>query len=60
MDKDRVEGIGKQAKGAVKETVGKIAGDRKTEAEGKAEKIEGKVQNTVGSAKDAIREHSSR
>jgi uncharacterized protein YjbJ (UPF0337 family) len=59
MDKDRVEGIGKQAKGAVKETAGKIVGDRKTEAEGKAEKAEGKVQNAFGSAKDALKEHSS-
>jgi len=60
MDKDRIEGIGKQAKGAAKETVGKVAGDRKTEAEGKAEKTEGKVQNAFGSAKDALKEHSSR
>ncbi len=60
MDKDRIEGIGKQAKGAVKETAGKVTGDRKTEAEGKAEKVEGKVQNTIGSAKDALKEHSSR
>jgi uncharacterized protein YjbJ (UPF0337 family) len=59
MDKDRIEGIGKQAKGAVKETAGKIVGDRKTEAEGKAEKTEGKVQNTIGSAKDALKERSS-
>lgn len=60
MDKDRVEGIGKQAKGSVKETAGKVVGDRKTEAEGKAEKTEGKVQNAFGSAKDAMKEHTSR
>jgi len=60
MDKDRIEGIGKQAKGAVKETFGKVTGDSKTQAEGNAEKVEGKVQNAVGSAKDALKEHSSR
>lgn len=60
MDKDRVEGIGKQAKGAVKETAGKVTGDSKTQAEGKAEKVEGKVQNAVGSAKDTLKEQSSR
>jgi uncharacterized protein YjbJ (UPF0337 family) len=60
MDKDRVEGIGKQAKGAVKEMVGKATGDSKTQAEGKAEKISGKVQNTIGSAKDAAKEQTSR
>jgi uncharacterized protein YjbJ (UPF0337 family) len=56
MDKDRVEGSGKQAKGAVKETWGKVTGDAKTEAEGKTEKAAGKVQNAVGGMKDAARE----
>ena len=56
MDKDRVEGVGHQAKGAVKEAVGKMTGDKKTQAEGVAEKAGGKVQNTVGGAKDAVKE----
>jgi uncharacterized protein YjbJ (UPF0337 family) len=43
-------------KGQVKETIGKAAGDAKTEAEGKADKVAGKAQNLVGSAKDALRE----
>ena len=56
MDKDRIEGVGKQAKGSVKEAWGKVTGDAKTEAEGKADKAEGRVQNTVGGIKDAGRE----
>jgi uncharacterized protein YjbJ (UPF0337 family) len=56
MDKDRVEGVAHQAKGAVKEAVGKVTGDTKTEAEGAAEKAAGKVQNAVGGVKDAARE----
>jgi uncharacterized protein YjbJ (UPF0337 family) len=56
MDKDRVEGAAHQAKGAVKEAVGKVTGDTKTEAEGAAEKAAGKVQNAVGGVKDAVRE----
>jgi uncharacterized protein YjbJ (UPF0337 family) len=56
MDKDRIAGSAKQAKGAVKEAVGKITGDKKTQAEGRAEKVAGKVQNAVGGAKDAVRE----
>lgn len=55
MDKDRVEGIGKQIKGAVKDAAGKVTGDTKMQAEGKADKAEGKVQNTVGGAKDGVR-----
>jgi uncharacterized protein YjbJ (UPF0337 family) len=55
MDKDRIAGAAHQVKGAVKETIGKITGDAKTQAEGAAEKTAGKVQNIVGGAKDAIR-----
>jgi uncharacterized protein YjbJ (UPF0337 family) len=56
MDKDRVEGVGHQAKGAVKEAAGKMTGDQKMQAEGKGEKAAGKVQNAIGGAKDAVRE----
>lgn len=55
MDKDRVVGAAHRAKGAAKETAGKVTGDTKTEAEGAAEKTAGKVQNAVGGAKDALR-----
>ncbi len=60
MDKDRVEGAMHQAKGGVKEAVGKVTGDKKTQAEGAAEKAGGKVQNTVGGAKDAARDVANR
>jgi uncharacterized protein YjbJ (UPF0337 family) len=56
MDKDRVAGAAKQARGKIKETAGKAVGDKKMEAEGSAKKAEGKVQNAVGGAKDAARE----
>jgi CsbD-like len=38
MDKDRVEGAAHRIKGAVKEAVGKVTGDAKTQAEGAAPK----------------------
>ena len=60
MDKDRVEGAGHQAKGSVKEAVGKMTGDKKTQASGAAEKAAGKVQNTAGGAKDAAKEWTDR
>jgi len=56
MDKDRIEGVGKQVKGAVKDFAGKVTGDTKLQAEGKADKAAGKVQNAVGGAKDAVRD----
>ena len=54
MDKDRVVGSAKQVKGAVKQVVGKAVGDAKLQSEGKADKIEGKVQNAVGGLKDTV------
>jgi uncharacterized protein YjbJ (UPF0337 family) len=60
MDKDRIEGAGHQAKGAVKEAAGKVTGDKKTQAEGATEKAAGKVQNAVGGAKDAVKDAAGR
>lgn len=56
MDKDRVAGSAKQVKGTIKELVGKAIGDTKLESEGKADKIEGKIQNAAGGIKDSVRE----
>ncbi|HTY69402.1 MAG TPA: CsbD family protein [Alphaproteobacteria bacterium] len=56
MDKDRIEGAGHEAKGKIKEVAGKVTGDKKTEAEGTAEKVGGKVENTVGGIRDKIEE----
>jgi uncharacterized protein YjbJ (UPF0337 family) len=55
MDKDRIKGSAEQAKGTVKQTAGKILGDSKLEADGKAEQTAGKVRNAVGGLKDALR-----
>jgi len=56
MDKNRVKGVVKQATGSVKEAWGKLTGNIETEVEGKAEKIEGKIQSDVGVVKDKVRE----
>jgi uncharacterized protein YjbJ (UPF0337 family) len=56
LDKDRIAGAMNQAKGSVKEGAGKMTGDSKLEAEGKADKAAGKVQNAVGGAKDTLRD----
>ena len=53
MDKDRIEGAVRQAKGSLKEVVGNVTGDAKTQAEGAAEKAAGKVRSAVGVAKDS-------
>jgi uncharacterized protein YjbJ (UPF0337 family) len=55
MDKDRIAGSAKEIKGSVKQAVGKAVGDAKLESEGKGDKIEGKVQNTIGGLKDTLK-----
>ena len=55
MDKDRIKGSAQQAKGKVKEVVGKVTGDAKLEGEGKADKAGGKIRNVVGGIKDTLR-----
>jgi uncharacterized protein YjbJ (UPF0337 family) len=41
-----------KAKGAVKETYGKVTGDRRTEAEGKADKVKGHVKDAAHEVKE--------
>jgi len=55
MDRDRIKGSAKQAKGAIKQAAGRVVGDAKLEAEGRADKTAGKVQNAVGGLKDTLR-----
>ena len=56
MDKDRVAGAVKQAKGMLKEAAGRATGDTKTEAKGKGERAGGRLQNMIGRVKDALRD----
>jgi uncharacterized protein YjbJ (UPF0337 family) len=56
MDKDRVIGSAKVVEGKAKVGIGKLIGDAKLVSEGEAEKVEGKIQNAVGGARDTIRD----
>jgi uncharacterized protein YjbJ (UPF0337 family) len=56
MDKDRIVGSAKEVKGGVKNAIGKLTGDAKLQADGKADQSEGKLQNAIGGAKDAVRD----
>lgn len=48
MDSNRLEGIGHQVKGVLKEGIGKIIGDAKLTADGAAERAAGEAQNVAG------------
>ncbi len=52
--KDNAEGKMHQGKGKIKETVGKVTGNRDLEAEGKAENLQGKIQEKVGQVEKVI------
>jgi uncharacterized protein YjbJ (UPF0337 family) len=55
MDKDRVKGTVDEVVGSTKSKVGNLTGDKRTEIEGAAQQIKGKVENAVGKLKDAGR-----
>lgn len=54
--RDRVEGAAKNMGGKAKEAAGKMTGDEKLKAEGRADQARGKVQNAVGGMKDTFRD----
>ncbi|MCM2330346.1 MAG: CsbD family protein, partial [Pseudomonas sagittaria] len=55
MNKDQTQGRIEEAKGKVKEVVGKVVGNEELEQEGKIQKIGGKVQAQLGDLKDDIK-----
>lgn len=59
MHKDEVKGVGKQAKGAIKDAVGGLTGNEKLQAEGKADKIVGKVSRRSAKPRTAPATRSS-
>lgn len=58
-DNDRIEGAARNLGGKAKELAGKVTGDEKLKAEGKADQVAGKVQNAVGGLKDTLRDNRS-
>lgn len=56
VDQNRVEGAWDKAKGNVKEGIGKMTGDEKLQAEGKADQVKGKAESAVGGVKDTVRD----
>jgi uncharacterized protein YjbJ (UPF0337 family) len=55
-NKDEVEGKFDQAKGAVKENVGRAVNDREIESEGQADRAGGNIQEGFGTARRKVGE----
>ena len=52
---DKARNTAQQAKGKLKETVGKVSGNKKLRAEGKADQVKGNVKQAVEKLKDAFK-----
>lgn len=57
MTEDQTRGQWDQAKGEVKEDVGKVTGDTSTEMSGKWDQAKGKVEEGIGNMKQEIDKH---
>ena len=52
---DKARNTAQQAKGKLKETVGKVRGNNKLRAEGKADQMKGSVKQAGEKLKDAVK-----
>ena len=57
MTDEQVHGKVDQAKGEVKEDVGKVTGDSSLEHEGTLDKIKGEIEELVGDVKEKFGHH---
>lgn len=55
MDREHIKGTADKAKGAIKDTAGKVTGDKKLQSEGKVDKAKGAAHNVAGDLKDAVK-----
>jgi uncharacterized protein YjbJ (UPF0337 family) len=55
MDREHVKGAADKVKGSIKDTAGKVTGDKKLQSEGKMDKAKGDLHNAAGDVKDGIR-----
>ena len=55
MDEDRIKGSATRTGGKIKQAGGDMTGDSKLQNEGKMNQAKGKLQNAVGSVKDALK-----
>jgi len=56
MDREHVKGTAERAKGAIKDTAGKVTDDKKLQTEGKFDKAKGSAHNMAGDIKDAVKQ----
>ena len=60
MNKDELEGKAENLKGRVKDAAGALTGNKKTQAEGLADRARGAVKEKVGKAERSVSEERDR
>ena len=55
MDREHVKETVDGAKGPIKDTAGKVTGDKKLESEGKLDKAKGSAHKIASDVKDAVK-----
>jgi uncharacterized protein YjbJ (UPF0337 family) len=55
MDREHIKGAADKIKGAIKDTAGKMTGDKELQSEGKLDKAKGAAHDALGDVKDAAR-----
>ena len=55
MNSDRAKGTIDEMVGSAKRTAGKLTGNTPLQVKGMAQQAKGKIENTLGKAKDAVR-----
>jgi uncharacterized protein YjbJ (UPF0337 family) len=56
MDREHVKGTAEKARGAIKDTAGKVTDNKKLQTEGKFDKAKGSAHNVTGDIKDAVKQ----
>jgi uncharacterized protein YjbJ (UPF0337 family) len=56
MDRDQMEGRGREMAGKGKEMAGKVTGDEELENEGKGDQMRGKFEKTAGDIKEKAKD----
>ncbi|MGA3033699.1 MAG: CsbD family protein [Terracidiphilus sp.] len=55
MNNDRLKGTADEMVGSAKQKAGKLTGNTQLRVKGVAQQVKGKLENTLGKAKDAVR-----
>lgn len=55
MDNNRIDGVGHEVKGTIKERLGQATGDRSQQVEGNIEKNTGKAEQMIDALADRMR-----